>query len=425
MKRMRPRQGFLYLAVLFTSLIVIASATAAFSISTNRLRSRQATLDSSDALRTAEAEAHRMASLLSTADLSWRSTLSNDVVSSWRSGDGGALLCSKLNDTDGNLADDSADPVTVTCYSALRQARRGVSFSLRPIAKPLSILDYGLVSSGAIALTSPATFASTGRVLSGSNIVVGPNVIASAAAWNATSAISSTARGVKTVTGQSVSIPGSTITSKYTELATPIAVASLPQSGGALLLRRRILTSTVNPFGTVNADGIYWINAGGLPVTISECRVRATLVITNSSLVTLTAANHLTSPSSGAAVLVTTAPIRVTQCARLLIESSTSTNFNPTSMPYRGVGDSDTADRYQSVLEGLVYTPGLFEWASDNAINGMWIHGTIVCGNATISGPISIEADRDSYTNPPLGFRLYDTMQFVRGSWRTVPVPTL
>lgn len=423
MRRAPSRRGFLYLAVLFTSLIVIASATAAFSISTNRLRSRQTVLDSSDALRIAEAEAHRMASLLSTADTTWRSSFVHGVASSWRSADDGALVRSVLSDADGNLADDPAEPVTVTCYSALREARRGVAFTLQPIAKPLAILDHTLIASGSVSVTSPGTFACTGNVLCGSSVVIGPGVVASAGGWNATSTISATARGPQVISGQSVSIPSTAIASQYTELATPILSSSLPQSGGSLLLRRRILTSTVNPFGAANASGIYWINAGGLPLIITECRIQATLVITNCSQVSLTAANHLSPPSAGSAILVSTAPIRVTQCQRLLMESTTSTNFNPTSAPFRGVGDNDTVDRYQSVLEGLVYTPTVFEWASDNAVNGMWVHGTIVCGSAIIAGPMSLERDNDSITNPPLGFRLYDSMQFVHGSWRTVPVP--
>ena len=421
----RARRGFLYLAVLFTSLIVMATTIAAFSISTSRLRNEASQLDANSALRAAETEAHRIASMLSTADLSWRTNSVSGVVSTWRAGDDGAMLCSQLVDTDASLADDPADVVEVSCFASVGRARRGIAFKLQPVSEPLPILAYCIVSSGGINVTSGGALACTGKVRCGSSVTVAVGALASSLQWNATTAISPLARGEKVTSGQSISIPASTITNSYTAIGTQIPLTSLVLASGVRRLQKIIITSTVNPFGVANSDGVYWINGGGLPITISECRIEATLVIINSSQVTITAANLWKTPIEGGAALVTTAPVRIDQCVRVLRESTTSVNYNPSATPYRGVSDSDMTDRYQGSIEGLIYTPSIFEWTAANATNGMLLKGNIVCGNAIIAGLMSMEDDRRSQDNPPLGFRVYDSMQFIRGSWRSVQVPAI
>ena len=426
MKSTSPtRNGFLYLAVLFTSLIVMATTIAAFSISTNRLRGEASQIDASSALRAAEAESHRIASLLSTADLSWRTTSTSGLISSWRAGDDGAMLCSQLVDVDANLSDDPADLVEVSCYASIGRARRGVAYKLQPVAKPLPILDFCIVSSGGVNVTAGGSLACTGKVRSGASVVVAAGAVASASQWHATTTIQSTARGEKITSGATIAIPASTITSSYIAIGTEIPLSSLLLASGVRRLQKTILTATSNPFGAADSDGVYWINGSGLPVTVSECRIEATLVIINSSQVTIADANVWKAPVEGGAALVTTAPIAMDQCVVVLRESTTSVNYNPASIPFRGVADNDMADRYQSCIEGLVYTPTIFEWRANNARNGMLLKGTIVCGNAIIGGLMSIEDDRRSQSNPPLGFRVYDSMRFVRGSWRSVQVPAI
>jgi len=419
------RDGFLYLAVLFTSLIVMATSIAAFSISTSRLRGEASQMNASSALRAAEAESHRVASMLSSADLSWRTTSASGAVNSWRVGDEGALLCSQLVDTDGNLSDDPADLVEVSCYAAVGRARRGVAYKLQPVAKPLPILDFCIVSSGGINVATGSSLACTGKIRCGSSVVVANSAVASASQWHATTAIQPAARGEKITSGVAISIPASTITASYTAMGTEIPLTLLTLASGVRRLQKIILTPTANPFGAADSDGVYWINGAGLPVTISECRIEATLVIINSSQVTITAANLWKAPVTGGAALVTTAPISIDQCVRVLRESTTSVNYNPSLTPFRSVSDNDMADRYQSCIEGLIYTPTIFQWTANNATNGMLLKGTIVCGNAIIGGLMSIEDDRNSRDNPPLGFRVYDSMRFVRGSWRSVPVPAI
>ena len=146
MSRRRAKTGFLYISVLVTSLIVVATATTAFSISSYRIRSQQSQTDALAALRAAEAEAHRMASRLSTADLSWRTDTLSGVIGTWRAGDGAAMLASRLVDADADLADDAADLVELTCFATVGNARRGVTCTLQPVIKPLPILDYAFIS---------------------------------------------------------------------------------------------------------------------------------------------------------------------------------------------------------------------------------------------------------------------------------------
>ncbi|MGV3483831.1 MAG: hypothetical protein ACO1RT_05390 [Planctomycetaceae bacterium] len=424
MRRPRSRHGFLYLSVLVTSLIVVATATTAFSISSYRMRSRQSKHESLAALRAAESELHRIASILSGTDLSWRNNLVSGAVSGWQARDEGAQVASRLVDADTDLADDPSDLVELTCYATIGRARRGAACTLQPVTKPLPILDFALVSTGSINVTATRALACTGKIRCGSSVTFLTGGSAAAKQWNATSAIAPAVRGeVIAATGQSLAIPSSTIATAYTAIGTQIPAGSLPLVNGARQLRKSLLTPSVNPFGMANASGVYWIDAGGLPVMISECRIEATLAIINCSQVTLTRGNYWKAPLAGGVALLTTAAIRVDQSEALMIESSMGFNLNPAAAPFRAVSDNDTNDRYHSSIEGLIYTPGVFEWTAMNPAYGMLLRGTIVCGGASIAGPMSLQEDTSSRLHPPLGFRLYDQMEFVRGSWRTVPVP--
>lgn len=425
MTRKPPKNGFLYISVLVTSLIVIATATTAFSISTSRFRSQQSKGDAQRALRAAEAEAHRVASMVSSADLSWRTQFASGVIGGWRADGEGTMLATRFSDSDLDLGDDPADLVEVTCFASVGRARRGVSCVLQPIPKALPILDFALISAGSVNVASSGAFNCTGKIRCGANVSFLAGAMASATQWHATTAIDAAARGEKVISGQALSIPGSTLITSYTAIGTQIPAGSLVLTGGALRLQKRILTPTVNPFGAANPAGIYWIDAGGLPVAVSECRIEATLAIINSSQVTLTGANLWQAPIRGGAALLTTAPIRIDQSVAVLRESTAGVNFNPATMPYRSVADNDTSDRYHSLLKGLIYTPSLFEWTADNPTHGMLLKGTVICGGASIAGPMSLLDDRASGDDPPLGFRLYDSMQFVHGSWRSIPVPAI
>ncbi len=421
-RQREERSGFLYLSVLFTSLIVIATAAAAFSISTNRLRSEQTEVDASRAMRAAESETHRIASIISTADLSWRSNEANGTLSARRAGDGNAVLRYSLADSDGNLADDPSDPVDITCIAAVGNANRSIACTLTPVVKPLSLLSNAMISAGSIQFATGATFACSGTVESGSSVIVAAGATVSASSWKATAAVAPLARGEHVVTGRIVSIPASTITSNYIALGTQIPVASLPFESGARRLRRVVITSSLNPYSSPDSDGVYWIDAAGAALVISECRIDATLVVINCSQVTITSANLWKPPIEGGAAILTTAAIRIDGTVKVLREWTAAVNCNPVLAPWRGIGDVDMSDRYTSSLEGIVYTPGLFDWTATNAANGMMVRGTIVCGSAVISGPMFMDDDRSSELKPPLGFRSYDSMRFVRGSWRSLPV---
>ncbi len=425
MKRIRKRRGFLYLAVLFTCLIVVATAGAAFSISTSRLRSEESQLDAARALRAAHSELHRIASTLSTTDLQWRTSSVTGEPSSVCVGIGGSRITSILCDgeNDGDLTNDLSDRVVVKCYATVRNASRGVSCTLQPLARPLQLLEHSITCGGDIIVSAGASLATTGSIRSGGSVAIDTSAVASAAQWKATTAISANARGEAIVLGQPIAMPTESLINDYIEIGTMIPNSSLTIVNGTLTMKRKRVTATINDVTTLDEDSIYWIDALGLPLDICECRIEATLVVINSSRITITKANLWKPPAAGAAALITSSMIRIDGIERELVESTTSTNFNPPASSYRGIADTDTTDCYASCLEGLVYTPALFEWTANNPPNSMVWRGPIFCGTLVVGGPMSIEDDRRSQLDPPLGFLRYEEMQIVRGSWRRLDMP--
>ncbi|MCP4890217.1 MAG: hypothetical protein GY904_26890 [Planctomycetaceae bacterium] len=80
-----------------------------------------------------------------------------------------------------------------------------------------------------------------------------------------------------------VTIPPRDVVKRSITLGTEIPADKIPRFNGELLLANRLLTKRDNPSGPVDRAGIYWIDAGGARVIIKDCRLEATLAITNAS----------------------------------------------------------------------------------------------------------------------------------------------
>ncbi|NNE00245.1 MAG: hypothetical protein HKN47_23240, partial [Pirellulaceae bacterium] len=76
------RAGYLYVAVLFTTLIIVATVTAGLSLSTANTRGEIDRIDRMSALRLAESQLQRVATQMQSEN-TWRSTATNSVYSDW------------------------------------------------------------------------------------------------------------------------------------------------------------------------------------------------------------------------------------------------------------------------------------------------------------------------------------------------------
>ena len=185
---------------------------------------------------------------------------------------------------------------------------------------------------------------------------------------------------------------------------------------GGRFLTRSALGLGVNPFGSGNAQGIYWINCGGNKLVVEQSRILGTLVVLNPGSGSELSASpvHLSPATAGYPSLIVNGDLTIRATDLGLSEAECATNFNPAGLPYEfnsafsAATDSGTGginDIYPSEVQGLVAVSGNLTYENFPRVRGQ----TIVGGS--ISGTPSFEHRPDSFHNPPPSFvgpYLYD-----------------
>jgi hypothetical protein len=197
--------------------------------------------------------------------------------------------------------------------------------------------------------------------------------------------------------------------------------SSLPASG--YLLDRIVLSPTSNPYGAVNANGLYVLDCNGQNVTISACRIVGTLVLLNAGSATKVQGPISWEPATpGYPTLMVATSITLDFDASVpLSESTYGVNFNPagTPSPYSGgASDVDAADGYPSIINGIIYCGGDLTLATAPGFKGCVIAaGKINCTGAAVNFSYS----NASFVNPPPGFTTaYPALYPVAGTWQRV-----
>jgi hypothetical protein len=175
---------------------------------------------------------------------------------------------------------------------------------------------------------------------------------------------------------------------------------------------RQVLGPGYNPFGsgTVNSQGIYWIDCQNNRLIIERSRILGTLLVINPGANSCIGDGPIHwSPYVGGypALLVdadtaANADFMIRATNRALNEKENSVNFNPSVAPHAEFGqDSDTNDIYRSEINGLIVVEDdlVFE-------NTPLVRGQIIVGDdlANSSGTFDVEYQPTSLLNPPPGF---------------------
>lgn len=193
---------------------------------------------------------------------------------------------------------------------------------------------------------------------------------------------------------------------------------------GTNQIQRGLISPYQNPYGAINPDGIYVIDAGGGTVQIRECRVVGTLVVLNSEHVEIRDQVIWEPARPNFPALLVEGDIRVRMVDGKLDELDEQVNFNPPQTPFLGETDSATDDSYPSAIAGLVYCTGnLSVDGNNNGYSASFHGGIIVNGSCTVEqqAKLSIEYGSASRDDPPPGFRPVPANQIRRGSWRQIP----
>jgi hypothetical protein len=213
------------------------------------------------------------------------------------------------------------------------------------------------------------------------------------------------------------------VTGDVTKHATPLAMpdpgvvdtyrALAKDISGRTLINRQAIGPGRNPWGTANADGVYYLNASGSDVTIRDSRVLGTLVVRCRQL---TIDNNVLLESfrkdMPALIVDGDLVLNYQSTGSQLREGDADTNFNPSGVPYVGASNSDKSDSYPSEIRGLVHVRGDLTLKSTALVRG-----AIVCdGKLQCDGANQIVHDDDLSTLPILGYTSGDGRLY-RAGW--------
>jgi hypothetical protein len=433
-RRPKPMTGFLYVAVLFITLIVMATVAAGLSISTSSLRGDTDRSSRLEALRLAESEIHRQAALMKTSS-SWRTAATNNVFSSWQSisVDGVPMTSIQVRhrifDSDGDLADDPTDPVELTVHAKIGRSEAAVGVRLESNPVPLDLLQYSVTTnrhlrfdtwSGGVLTCERPVQVSRNCLGNSSGVITTPRL-------ECDGNVKITLRG--DLADDSVTLPSQDVFSYYVALGTEIPREAIPQTGDGngnltLEIKDRLISPTANPFGDTDPAGIYWIDADNRTVSISHCRIEATLVILDAAGVEVKEGITWNYPNSADVILAADSDISLKHLDTPLDEADRGVNFNPPSSPYRQtLANSTTNDVYPPELRGIIYSTHNLELVHTH---NNWAHltGLIVCKNLWVDNAwLTITHLDELLSNPPPPFADPTSMRFVRGTYRRVPSP--
>ncbi|MFZ4572854.1 MAG: hypothetical protein ACOYN0_00570 [Phycisphaerales bacterium] len=385
------RRGTVYIFVLAAALIVVALGIAAVAVSRSRLAAAVAVSDRR-AARAAAVGTLEAALDASEGSLSWRESLRSGgpVVSGAA---GGVSVEGVVSDpADANLSDDWTEPIQIEAEGSLRGARQRVSAEFSPRFRSSSGLGAALCAGGSITLNS-ALVDVVGTVAAGKDIIANGSTQA-ATLWSAGGTISGTGYTGTTATGAAA-----------LELPTEDAIAYLEAEGTGIrysstggLISSLLLSSAVNPYGSANPRGIYYIRCGRSPLVLKNCRIRGTLVVLEAGAsFQIEGAVNIEPAEEGLPALVVDGELYMMNTGADLSESALSRNFNPAGSPYEGVSDSDQTDTYANMITGIVWVTGSLKAAGPT----LACDGTIaVTGDAELYGSVLLR-HREAQTLVP------------------------
>jgi hypothetical protein len=407
----KHRRGALYVAVLGVAMIVSLIALAGIHLG------RVETDVLSGAEQVAQAEllaqsAVEIALARIKTNSSWRTTYASgtEVPSSGWTTLGGGGVRFALVDSDGNLADDLRDSVTVRGIGRYGEATQVVTVQIHPAGDALDCLDFAVHSSGT--LTNISTITTDSVVTCNSNIANSGATI-NGDAW-ATGTINGTVSGASNpnMTPARQAPNTESVWEYYLANGTYIDVDDIPANTIALA----VISPLSNPYGAENSQGIYIIDCHGELLTITNSRIQATLVVINSNPgVVLQGALNWEPPAAHMPALMVAGNLQLNWAGGTpLTELTLLTNFNPSGGLLLGLLDLDILDTYPGTITGLVYASGNI-WASNDVVitGGLVANGVSLCSdtaNVTYSSTLS--------TTPPPGFSIGNVMRVIPRTWK-------
>ncbi|MFC1635708.1 hypothetical protein ACFL5Z_12780 [Planctomycetota bacterium] len=403
------RQGSVYVMVLASSMILTTIGLGAlFAIRVQR-RSIQMTQNMAEARLHAQS-AIELGLLFVRTNPNWRSTWSNGTWISEQSLDNGTYSLTGVDPDDGDLADSEYDPLVLTGVGACGIARHQTQVTLVPDIMPLEALNTCIHTSGLLKITVGHLIRAIGAPVSTNGMLDNDEIIDGDAEADSIDTMK-TITGTLTVPAAQKTMPDPNVISDYISKATVV-----PFTGN---IDKQVLTPTYNPWGSTNADGVYFIDTGDHDILIQKFRLQGTLIVRlGTKKLTLDREVLMQNYRSDYPVLIIDGDmeLKIDSYSATLSEVVDSRNYNPPGAPYQGQSDSDLTDEYPNEVQGLVHVTGFLKLNNTARVKGAIIcEGSVECANKN-----TIIHNPSLYAIPPEGYTYVAGMKVSPESYQQV-----
>jgi len=422
------RRGSAYILVLGISLIVTVVGYSALTL---------ARLDAGAlAMETQAQEAQVIAQdgveyvLNRFSRVKWWLDYTSGVESSSIQVGNGSFTFKVVDELDGNLSNNSFEPVRLYVYARVGRAVRCLSVLLQG-ANPLDVLHSTLYSASGLTVAGGVLTSVGGPVTTNGTLTNNATIVGSAECLVATGS-GTTSNGV-TILALPKPSPSATVFNMYRSWATTIPFVNIDSGSGNLMAP--VLSASVNPTGgATNPNGIYYISVpANLTLSIQVPRIKGTLVIDcgDRAFVRLDQCAMNWEPHVPSYPILLIRHATTNACNDLLYppdqtisESYYGESLNPRGTPYNDVEDSDVDDAYPSVLNGLIHviTPALS--SVKVALQGNTVlNGSVLADCAVQTRGARMTWNGAIYDTPPIGYSVGPEVQVVPGTWRWETIP--
>lgn len=418
--RRSHRAGYLYVAVLLTSLAVSTMGLVALSVTSLRMRN---TLDANDyaSAQILAASAIEQAIKEVRSDNAWRSKFAHDIESSPFSLGQGTFSW-KLVDEDGDLNDDDSDSVRLVGIGRVGRAIAAESVRMLPGGQPLTCLQSSLHCNDDIHVQNSVQLMSNQQISSAGNVSTGFFFSSIQGNVEAADTVTGTVIGSIVQNASPKRMPGSSAFDYYLDNGTSIELSALPNVGGVRAIDKQLISPQSNPFGNRNPEGIYIIQCSGQRICIKNCRIVGTIVLLNpASNSSIEGSLRWDAAVSNYPALLVQGDLQCKSTGVDLSETTHSVNFNPISAPYQGQSDADLADSFPSEINGLVYMSGKLDLPQDFVES--FFRGTVVCNSINAASSVRLNYRPLLIDYPAPGFASGNPMLVSPGSRRRESLP--
>jgi hypothetical protein len=416
------RRGAAYVMVLSIGMLLSVVAFAVVASSRADSRTAKHAADADEAAALAESGVEWGLAAVGN-DTSWRTTYAHNVEATPKAMGRGTTSFKLVAESGSTLV--GTGNVRIYGIGRVGVATRSYSVLLSGTGATLDVLKTATHSAGAISVTGAMTL--SGGTLSGnSTLAVGSGVTVTGAVEyvDNSGSGSGTVTGGRTTLAAPRAMPSADVFDTYKARATAIAYAGITSGS----ISKKVVSSTTNPYGTANADGIYYIQVpASSTLTVTNSRLVATLVVELGAGATVKTSGTWAwkSPRADLPVLIVKGAgsgiVNLGGSSSNLSELTNAVNFNPTGAPNAaGTTDADQSDSYPTKMEGLVHVIG--SGVSSQFQTYFTLEGTaILDGTLTTYANVKLTADPTLATNPPAGYTAATTMVPSPASWKWEP----